>query len=101
MCNIMFIGDLHLKCTSPVSRKDNFSLAILNKLQYLANVASTYKCDTFMLLGDVFDSPVTSLPYLAEVINTFKYIKEKGITVAGSPAKKISDKDSRTLLLVK
>lgn len=81
MCNIMFIGDLHLKCNSPVSRKDNFPLAILNKLQYLANVASTYKCDTFMLLGDVFDSPITSLPYLAEVINTFKCIKEKGITV--------------------
>ena len=81
MCNILFIGDCHLKCTSPVSRKDNFPIAILNKLQYLANVANTYKCNTFILLGDVFDSPVTSLPYLAEVINTFKKIKECGITV--------------------
>ena len=81
MCNILFIGDLHLKCNSPVSRRDNYPTAILNKLQYLANVANTYKCNTFMLLGDVFDSPITSLPYLAEVINTFKCIKEKGITV--------------------
>lgn len=81
MCNILFIGDTHLKAVSPVSRKDSFPTAILNKLQYLSCVASTYKCDTFMLLGDVFDSPVTSLPYLAEVIDTFKHIKEKGITV--------------------
>lgn len=81
MCNIIFIGDLHLKCKPPVSRRDDFPIAILNKIKYLANVASTYKCNTFMLLGDVFDSPITSLPYLAEVINTFKDVKEKGITV--------------------
>lgn len=81
MCNIMFIGDAHLKATSPVSRKDDFPTAILNKLQYLANIANIHKCNTFMLLGDVFDSPITSLQYLAEVINTFKYIKDKGITV--------------------
>lgn len=82
MCNnVLFIGDLHLKCNQPVSRLDNYPIAILNKLKYLANVASAYKCDKFIILGDVFDSPVTSLPYLAEVINTFKYISEKGITV--------------------
>lgn len=81
MCNILFIGDCHLKAVSPVSRKDSYPTAILNKLRYLSGVASTYKCNTFMLLGDVFDSPITSLPYLAEVINTFKYIKESGITV--------------------
>ena len=81
MCNVFVIGDTHLKAQSPVSRIDNYPTAILAKLEYLANIAKSYNCDTFMMLGDVFDSPVTSLPYLAAVINTFKKISESGITV--------------------
>ena len=81
MCNIMFIGDAHLKHISPISRKDNFPIAILNKFEYLASIAKSYNCDTFMLLGDVFDSPITTLPYLAAVINTFKKISQLGIKV--------------------
>jgi len=82
MCNnILFIGDLHLKCTSPISRCDDYPSAILKKLEYLSNCVSIEKCNTFVLLGDVFDSPVTSLPYLAQVINTFKKIQDMGITV--------------------
>lgn len=81
MCNIICIGDLHLKCKPPVSRRDDYPITILNKIRYIANIANTYNCNTLMMLGDIFDSPITSLPYLAEVINTFKEIKEKGITV--------------------
>lgn len=81
MSNLIIIGDVHLKCNSPVSRKDNYPVTILNKLEYLSNVAKSYKCKNFLLLGDVFDSPVTSLPYLATVINTFKKIHDNGITV--------------------
>ena len=77
---VMFIGDLHLKCVSPISRRDDYPSAILKKLECLANCVDVSKCNTFILLGDVFDSPVTSLPYLATVINTFKKIKDKGIT---------------------
>lgn len=79
--NVFIIGDLHLKCNSPVSRCDNYPIAILNKLEYLASIASSYNCNTFILLGDVFDSPVTSLPYLASVIDVFKRINSMGITV--------------------
>lgn len=81
MSNVIVIGDCHLKCNAPVSRKDNYPVTILNKLLYIASVAKTYSCNKFILLGDVFDSPITSLPYLATVINTFKKIHELGITV--------------------
>lgn len=81
MCtNILFIGDTHLKCNSPVSRCDDYPIAILRKLEYLANSIDVSKCDKFVILGDVFDSPITTLPYLATVINTFKKISDKGIT---------------------
>lgn len=81
MQNVFIIGDMHLKCNSPVSRCDNYPITILNKLEYLSNIASQYHCNKFILLGDVFDAPSTSLPYLAVVINTFKRIRDKGITV--------------------
>ena len=81
MCSVIFIGDLHLKAQSPVSRKDQYPIAILNKLEYLAASVDVAKCGTFIILGDVFDSPVTTLPYLATVINTFKKISDRGITV--------------------
>ena len=78
---VCFIGDTHLKCTSPVSRRDSYPTAILDKLEYVASTVNVEKCNIFILLGDVFDSPVTSLPYLATVIDTFKKISAKGITV--------------------
>lgn len=82
MCTcVMFIGDTHLKCTSPISRRDDYPSAILKKLEYLSNCVDPSKCNTFVMLGDVFDSPITSLPYLAHVINTFKKISDKGIKV--------------------
>ena len=74
MANVFIIGDLHLKAVAPISRKDDYPVAILNKLEYLAGIAKSVKCNTFILLGDVFDSPITSLPYLARVIETFKKI---------------------------
>lgn len=81
MSNVFIIGDSHLKASSPVSRKDDYPTAILHKFEYLAGISKSVKCNTFILLGDVFDAPVTSLPYLATVINTFKKISSYGITV--------------------
>lgn len=80
MCGVIFIGDTHLKATQPVSRKDDFPIAILRKIEHVAANVNVNKFGTFILLGDVFDSPITSLPYLATVINTFKKIADKGIT---------------------
>lgn len=81
MSNVFIIGDMHLKASSPISRKDDYPIAILNKIEYLAGIAKSVKCNTFILLGDVFDAPITSLPYLATVINTFKKISEQGISI--------------------
>ena len=81
MSNIIFVGDTHLKGSAPISRCDDFSTAILNKLESLIQVAKNFNSDTIMLLGDVFDSHTTTLPYLAKVINTFKKIHSSGITV--------------------
>lgn len=97
MCGVIFIGDMHLKATQPVSRKDDFPIAILRKIEHVAANVNVNKFGTFILLGDVFDSPITSLPYLATVINTFKKIADKGITaytIAGNHDLKNNRMDS-------
>lgn len=82
MCTyVCFIGDTHLKGMNPISRKDDYPSAVLKKLEYLSNCVDVSRCNTFIMLGDVFDSPITSLPYLAQVIDTFKKITNKGIKV--------------------
>lgn len=78
---ICFVGDLHLKCKSPISRRDDYPAVILSKLESLINTAKSFNCDKIMLLGDVFDSHITTLPYLAKVINTFRKISDSGIDV--------------------
>ena len=81
MSSIIFVGDLHLKGSSPISRVDDYPTVILNKLESLINIAKSFSCDKVMLLGDVFDSHITTLPYLAKVINTFRKISDAGIDV--------------------
>lgn len=81
MSSIIFVGDLHLKCKSPISRRDDYPAVILSKLESLINIAKSFNCDKIMLLGDVFDSHITTLPYLAKVINTFRKISDAGIDV--------------------
>lgn len=81
MSSIIFVGDLHLKGSSPISRVDDYPTVILNKLESLINTAKSFSCDKIMLLGDVFDSHITTLPYLAKVINTFRKISDAGIDV--------------------
>lgn len=81
MSSIIFVGDLHLKGSSPISRVDDYPTVILNKLESLINTAKSFNCDKIMLLGDVFDSHITTLPYLAKVINTFRKISDAGIDV--------------------
>lgn len=81
MSNVIFIGDLHLRSTSPIARCDDYPNVILGKLENIASVAKSYKCKNIILLGDVFDAPITTLPYLAAVLETFKKIKSFGITV--------------------
>lgn len=81
MSSIIFVGDTHLKCNSPISRCDNYPSAILGKLESLISIAKSFNCSSIMILGDVFDSHTTTLPYLAKVINMFKKIRDAGIDV--------------------
>jgi UDP-2,3-diacylglucosamine pyrophosphatase LpxH len=49
---ILFIGDVHLSDTTPRSRKDDYTKAILGKLEQCAKISQGY--DRVVFLGDIF-----------------------------------------------
>lgn len=81
MSKFIFIGDCHLKATSPISRKDNYSETILKKLEFIQSYAEKNNVSALFFLGDIFDSVNTSLQYFSFCLSLFKRIKESGIRV--------------------
>lgn len=87
MSKIIFVGDVHLKGSSPISRKDNYPETILNKLQFVWDYANTIDCTTVIFLGDIFDTVNTSLQYFSHCLTIFKKIVCSGIdlyTIVGN-----------------
>lgn len=79
MSKVIFVGDTHLKGTSPVSRTDDYSQSILDKIRWVADYALSVKSNIVIILGDLFDSVTVSVPYLFRVLSLFKDIKSQGI----------------------
>ena len=68
--SILFFTDIHYRGNNPVSRKDDYPRAILNKVGQIIDLAHIYKVDALVDGGDTFDSvsPANSVIYeLAEV----------------------------------
>lgn len=83
----LFVGDVHLKATNPVARKDNYAQAILDKLSWIATYAKTNDVSKIYFTGDIFDALNIPIPYLALVIETFQSICSGGLevfTIAGN-----------------
>jgi DNA repair exonuclease SbcCD nuclease subunit len=52
MSSILFVGDVHLSDTTPRSRKDDYTAAILKKLAQVADISKGY--DAVVFVGDIF-----------------------------------------------
>lgn len=97
MCNIIFVGDVHLKGSSPISRKDDYPEVILNKLLYIADCAEELDCKYIFFLGDIFDTVNTSIQYFSHALGVFKSIRDKGIelyTIVGNHDIRYNSMDS-------
>ena len=81
MAKILFVGDVHLKGSTPISRKDNYSETILKKLEWVHSYADSIDCKDIIFLGDIFDTVNTSLQYFSLCLSTFKKIADSGINL--------------------
>lgn len=85
MIKLYFVGDLHLHDTSPSSRIDDYSQAILDKLSQVFSKARESKIDYIFFEGDIFHKPSgISVRYLNKVIDVFKEAPCPCYTVIGN-----------------
>ena len=87
MSKVVFVGDIHLKGSNPISRKDNYAEVILNRIRFIRDYANSIDCTTIIFLGDIFDTVNTSLQYFSHCLSLFKEISNSGIdlyTIVGN-----------------
>ena len=101
MNKFYFVGDLHLNDTNPRSRIDDYSEAILNKLQDIFNKAEANNIDSIFFLGDIFHKPSgLSTRYLNKVIETFQKSPCPCYTIIGNhdiPFNRVEDVGNTSL----
>lgn len=57
MTRIILVGDIHIRDTSPASRKEGYREDIIAKLEYVADLEKRIKADAVVWAGDVFHFP--------------------------------------------
>lgn len=96
-----FVGDLHISDTNPRSRTDDFSIAILAKLNYIFKKADEDDIEAIFFLGDIFHKPSgLSTKYLNKVIETFQNSNKPCYTIIGNhdiPFSKVDEVDNTSL----
>lgn len=101
MKNFYFVGDLHLNDVNPRSRIDDYSIAILDKLTYIFNLAKENNIEAIFFLGDIFHKPSgLSTKYLNKVISTFQLAPCPCYSIIGNhdiPFNKIDEVDNTSL----
>ena len=84
MSKILFVGDVHLTDSTPVSRKDAYPKTVLDKIQSLAGIVSANNIDCIIYEGDVFNTCTLSLSYLLKCMTAFKTIKVPQYFIIGN-----------------
>jgi exonuclease SbcD len=69
---ILYFTDPHLHHTSPTSRKDDYSEAILNKISNLAAISKAYKVDLVLIGGDIFHAKAQTDHFISKAIVCFR-----------------------------
>ena len=83
MSKIYFVPDVHLCEQSPRSRKDSYPTTVLEKLDYIVDLANKNNAIT-IFLGDIFSAVNMPMIYFYRVVDTFKKFKNKPYTIVGN-----------------
>lgn len=83
---IIITGDLHFKTEKPRSRKDNYSVAIVEKLKEACYLAVQHGASIVIVPGDIFDSANVGLNTISELAHYLKKLQESyGIKILAIP----------------
>lgn len=84
MSKIMFVGDIHLTNGTPISRKDQYSQTVLEKIESLAGIVESNEVDVVIYEGDIFNSTDIPLSYLIKCLSAFRKIKVPQYFIIGN-----------------
>jgi DNA repair exonuclease SbcCD nuclease subunit len=88
MTKLLFVGDIHWDCVTPISRKDDYPNAVLGKMEQVDRIAVKHKVDKVICVGDVFNRKNITLSSLAHFIDVRRKALDKykieWITIAGN-----------------
>ena len=83
MSKIYFVPDVHLQEQSPRSRKDSYPSTVLEKLDFIIELANKNDAIT-IFLGDLFNAVNMPMNYFYRVCDTFKKFKRVPYTIVGN-----------------
>lgn len=81
---ILFFTDAHLTHATPISRKDEYCLTMLSKLDFLAEAAKKLECDLVLMGGDLWHTKNQPDTYTIDVIHSFDKFTCPVYTVVGN-----------------
>lgn len=76
MARVILCGDIHIRDTSPSSRKEGYREDIIAKLEYVADLEKRIKADAVVWAGDVFHFPVPSRTSHATVLRMLEVVEK-------------------------
>lgn len=81
---VMFVGDLHLSHAKPISRKDDYSKSMIEKIEQLVNLYKEAQCDLVLFSGDVWHTTKQPNNYLVDVLQVFSQFEGNAYTIVGN-----------------
>lgn len=76
MTRIICVGDIHVRDTSPSSRREGYREDIIKKLEYIADLEKKIKADAVIWAGDVFHFPTPSRTSHATVLRMLEVVEK-------------------------
>jgi exonuclease SbcD len=70
--NILVTTDWHLTCGNPVSRKDDYPSAMIDKVRQVGRIAKDNAVSAVIVPGDVFHSKRQSIQFMTSVVSVLK-----------------------------
>ena len=84
MAKILFVGDPHINCNTPASRKDVYSTTVLNKIQAIGKLVEERNIERVIYLGDMFSAKWQPITYIIQALDALNTIKCPQYSIIGN-----------------
>lgn len=84
MTKLLYVGDLHIRGTTPRNRLDDYPAAVSAKIAEVNRIAVEHGAQAILCAGDIFHTPEVAIGVLLRAMDDFKASKVPWYTTAGN-----------------